>query len=157
MTPENDVLYPVLKSLSLCCKSYIRLINSHTNRCYILNKKYFQYYRRRLKRRLYLVIYMPSIICKCRIKNAQNDTGIARPLEQHKTQTFRELLMQLASSSSPYPYIHKLQTRTRIDKEHGQFEPTDKGKDQSQIPHRESKPGSGVTPTLSTTFILMAQ
>jgi len=59
-------------------------------------------------------------------------SGIIRggkgPLQQQKIHTFRELLTQLAPSSSPYCYVHKIQIRTRINKEHyGELSLTTKG------------------------------
>ena len=50
--------------------------------------------------------------------NVQNDTTGISPIEQYRIQTLRESLTQLAPSSCPYRYVHKIQIRTKIDKEY---------------------------------------
>lgn len=70
-----------------------------------------------MAKKCYLTEIKPKII-EDNKNNVQNDTMGNSQLEQYKIQTFRELRQQLATSSSPYCYIHKLQIRTKINKEH---------------------------------------
>ncbi len=71
--------------------------------------------KKRERPQKYYLTEMKARIIEDNKNNAQIDTTGISLLEQHKIQTFRELLTQLASSS-PFLHIHKLQMRTRIDK-----------------------------------------
>ena len=64
----------------------------------------------------YYLTEMKARIIEDNKNNVQNGTTGISPIEQQKMQTFSELLTQLASPS--LLYTHKLQIRTRINKEH---------------------------------------
>ncbi len=65
----------------------------------------------------YHLTAMKARIIGDNINNAQIDTTWISLPEQYRIQTFRELLTQLAPAC-PYRYVHKIQIRTKIDKEH---------------------------------------
>ncbi len=73
--------------------------------------------KKREKPLKYYLTEMKARIIGDNKNNAQIDTTGISLLEQYKIQTFRELLTQLAPVC-PYRYVHKIQIRTKINKEH---------------------------------------
>ncbi len=73
--------------------------------------------KKRERPQKYYLMDMKAKIIEDNKNNVQNDTTGISLLEQYKIQTFRESLTQLAPSC-PCRYIHKIQIRAKINKEH---------------------------------------
>lgn len=82
----------------------------------IKQRIYFKGFKRVRPQKYYLT-EMKARIIEDNKNNVHNDTTGIGPLEQQKTHTFFDLIAQLAPSY-PSRYVHKLQTMTRINKEH---------------------------------------